>query len=156
MAEPWARLADETDEQYGHFLFFRNCGFRRSLRKAYCQYLKQEDGYTGVPKGLHVPPDWLRASQKHDWRNRARAWDIRNLSAHGGRLAVLHTESLVQIAKKNYRAAKEMSPGDDGWADLVAGLKLVGEYLTPDVLSGIQDRVCGPVPVPTTDRAAVE
>lgn len=157
--EPWAQLPGEDAEAYRRFLCYRNVGIRRSLRRAYLHYLRAYDGYSGSPNGIrHLAPQWLADSKAFFWKDRATAWDIRNLHAYGGRVAVLHMQAMTMIAAKNARAAARLEPGDDGWADLIASVKLVAEFLTPDIVRGIQDRYkpAGKSAVPIGGRDAVE
>ena len=140
MAEPWDKLSGESDEAYSRFLIYRNLGARRSLRRAYCHYLRVYDGYTGGTKRLQPPGNWTDEHAAHFWAQRAAAWDVRNLTAYGARLAVLHVRAVTAVAEKCVRSAERLEPGDDGWADLLESLRLVGEYLTPDVIRGIQER----------------
>jgi hypothetical protein len=158
-SEAWAQLPGESGDAYARFLIFRNLGPRRSLRRAYHHYLTVHDGFTGGKERLHVPGQWCADSADHFWIDRAAAWDVRNLTAYGARLASLHVQSITSIAEKNARYARKLKPGDDGWAGLVASVKVVGEYLTPEVMRGLQDRGTRrePVPAPGPDGlAAVE
>lgn len=136
----WEREPDEDADSYARFLVYRNCGPTRSLRKAYHRYLQAYDGYTGGTDRLHVPGTWHRDCVAHQWVNRAAAWDVANLVSHGARLVALHAGTVLQIAKKNARAARRLAPGDDGWDDLCKSVKLVQEWLTPEVVRGIQER----------------
>jgi hypothetical protein len=138
--DPWEQLPGESVEAYARFLYYRNCGFGRSFRKAYRKYLQATDGYTGGVRGLQPPGCWVRDAGDHFWKSRARAWDLRNLHTYGGRVAVLHTQALVSIAEKNARCARRMSPGDDGWPHLISSVRLVQEYLTPEVMRGQRER----------------
>ena len=150
MPEPWDRLPNETPPAYARFLMYRNLGPRRSLRRAYLHDLRVSDGYTGGVKRLHVPGQWYADCAANFWVDRAAAWDVRNLTAYGARLAVLHTRAVTTIAEKNARHAAKLNPGDDGWTDLIASMKLVAEFLTPDIIRAIQERnkpAGAPVPV---------
>jgi len=140
MADPWAQLPGESDESYARFLIYRNLGPKRSLRKGYLHYLRAYDGYAGGVKGLHPPGCWYEDSGGHFWVDRAAAWDIRNLVAYGSKVAVLHVRAVTLMAEKNLRAVSRLSPGDDGWSGLVASMRLVSDFFTPDVVRGIQDR----------------
>jgi hypothetical protein len=141
MAEqPWDRLPDESDESYSRFLHYRNLGLCRSYRKAYRQYLAESDGYTGGVKGLHVPGFWYREAKHYFWVERSSAWDVRNLSAYGARVAALHAEAVAQIARKNLRAAGRSAPGGDDWQDLMASMRVVAAFLSPELVKGVQDR----------------
>ena len=138
-ANLWDQQPGESDEAYARFLRYRNLGFKRSFRRAYRRYLQELDGYTGGLKGLHVPGQWTEDAHLFSWTERAAAWDVRNLTVHGARVASLHVGCLTRIALKNARAARRLSPGDDGWADLLDSVRLVSEFLTPDVVRAIQD-----------------
>lgn len=140
MAEPWDKLSGESDDAYSRFLIYRNLGPKRSFRKAYLHYLQVYDGYTGGIKRLHLPGQWTRDTLEHFWVDRAAAWDVRNLSAYGNKLAALHVRSITVIAEKNAKYATRLNPGDDGWPDLMASVKVVAGFLTPEVVRGIQDR----------------
>jgi hypothetical protein len=149
MAEqPWDRLPDESDESYSRFLHYRNLGLCRSYRKAYRQYLAESDGYTGGVKGLHVPGFWYREAKHYFWVERSSAWDVRNLSAYGARVAALHAEAVAQIARKNLRAAGRSAPGGDDWQDLMASMRVVAAFLSPELVKGVQDRFKPALPAP--------
>lgn len=140
MAAAWEQEPAEDADSYARFLVYRNCGPTRSLRKAYFRYLQAYDGYTGGTERLHVPGTWHKDCVEHQWVNRAAAWDVANLVSHGARLVALHAGTVLQIAKKNARAARRLKPGDDGWDDLCKSTKLVQEWLTPEVVRGVQER----------------
>ena len=74
------------------------------------------------------------------WANRAAAWDVRNLSVYGARMAALHVAAVTRIAEKNARWAARLNPTDAGWSALVASVRVVAEFLTPEVVRGIQER----------------
>lgn len=140
MAEPWDKLSGECDEAYSRFLIYRNLGPKRSLKRAYLHFLRTDDEYTGGIKRLHVPGQWHRDCVDQFWVDRAAAWDVRNLSAYGSRLAAFHVRTITQLAEKNARYAAKLNPGDDGWTDLMASVKAVQGFLTPEVVRGIQER----------------
>ena len=73
---PWDRLPSEPDEAYARFLIYRNLRIGRSFRKAYLQYLRASDGYTGGLKGLHVPGNWRADAKAYFWAERAAAWPV--------------------------------------------------------------------------------
>lgn len=159
MAEPWDQLPGEDNTAYARFLMYRNLGPTRSLRKAYQHYLRVYDGFTGGTKRLNIPGNWHANCADHFWVSRAAAWDIRNLSTYGNRLACLHVATITRMAQKNARFAARLNPGDDGWTDLVASVRVVADFLTPDVVRGIQDRnqpARAAVLARPDDRAAVE
>jgi hypothetical protein len=147
-AQPWDRAPGESDDSYARFLYYRNAGVRRSFRKAYRQYLADGDGYTGGVRGLHVPGSWFRDSKEYFWVERVGAWDVRNLSAYGARVAALHAEAIAQIARKNLRAAGRSAPGEDDWQDLMASMRVVAAFLSPEVVKGVQDRFKPALPAP--------
>lgn len=150
--EPWAQLAKEPDNAYARFLIFRNCGINRSLRKAYRWYLNAHkelgQGYaelhntSGVDANgkTYVPAQWLRDYQQYDWAYRATQWDLSNLGAYGGRVAVLHVQALTKIAEKNVRWAGKLKPGDRGYADLCDSVRLIAEYLNPEVVAALREK----------------
>lgn len=150
MKEPWDQIRGEDDEAYAAFLIYRNIGMRRTLRKAYCHFLETHDGYTGGHKELNLPRSWRAASVSFFWKERATAWDIRNLHSYGARLAVLHTRAVTTVAEKCVRLSYELNPGDDGWADLLDSMDRVQNYLSPEVVKGIAERnkSTGPAPLP--------
>lgn len=143
---PWDQLPNEESDNYANFLRYRNLGPCRSLRKAYLQYLQVEDGYTGSKSKLHLPGNWCAAASNHNWNNRAAAWDVCNLLEHGAKTAVLHVLTIKRIAAKTARAARQLSPGQPGWRDVIEATRLVNEYLSPDVVRGIQQRSAPPEP----------
>lgn len=140
MAEPWDKLPGESDEAYARFLIYRNLGPKRSYRKAYHHYLRIHDGFTGGKERLHLPGQWCSDSSEHFWANRAAAWDVRNLSVYGARMAALHVAAVTRIAEKNARWAARLNPTDAGWSALVASVRVVAEFLPPEVVRGIQER----------------
>lgn len=152
--QPWDRLPDESPDAYTRFLIYRNLGPNRSLRKAYLNYLRSEDGFSGPATAkLHIPGHWHANSVTYQWVNRSAAWDVRNLMTYGAKVAVLHIQTLCIIAKKTARAARETELGGEGWLDVVAGVRLIGDYLTPEVVRGIHERQpAGQEPVPVTTR----
>lgn len=135
----WEQMTGESDESFARFLMYRNLGPSRSMRKAYLRYLQEADGFTGGAKRLHIPGQWQRDSSNFFWVERAAAWDVRNLQAYGGRLAVLHTQAMVELAKKNCRYARRLKPGDDGYADMLRSVQVVAAFLTPEFVKGIAD-----------------
>ena len=160
MPEPWDKLSAESDEAYARFLMYRNLGPGRSLRKAYKHYLTAYDGFTGGTKRLHVPGQWHADCVAHFWVERSNAWDVRNLYKYGARAAVLHVRTVVALAQRNARAVRELKPGDQGFTDLLASVRVVAEFLTPDVVHGIQERnqpaVPAAVPAGADERRRVE
>lgn len=158
--EPWEQISGEPDEAYRRFLIYRNCGLWRSMRKAYHRYLQSQDGFTGGRERIHVPGSWIDDCRDWFWVNRASAWDIHNLSTYGARVAALHTQAIVQIAHKNARYGKKLKPGDEGYTDLLNSVRLVAEYMNPDVMRGIQAKqrrkVLSAGRGDGRDRAAVE
>ena len=159
MAEPWDKLSSESNEAYSRFLIYRNIGPRRSLKRAYLHYLRVYDEFAGGPKRLHVPGQWHADSANNSWRDRATAWDIRNLSKYGASVAVLHVRAIAILAGKNARYAERLKPGDNGYSDLLASIRTVAEFLTPEVVRGIQEhnKPAGTAVLVTAgERAAVE
>lgn len=150
---PWDQQPDEDNESYARFLHYRNLGPTRSLRKAYQRYLQTEDGVTCRKERLHLPGTWVGDSTKHQWVSRATGWDIRNLVTYGGKVAVLHVLTISRMAAKNLKAVAEAKPGDDSWADIVQSVRLINEYLTPEVVRGIQERQQQQQPVREPVRA---
>lgn len=138
--EPWEQLPYESNDAYARFLLYRNLGMKRSLIKAYHSYLVNHDGFTGGRERLHIPGQWLRDSSDHFWGERCSAWDIRNLTVYGAKVAVLHVQAITTVAEKNARWASKLRPGDEGWSDLVTSMKLVSDFLTPEVVRGIEAR----------------
>lgn len=140
MPAPWDKLKAESDESYARFLMYRNLGPGRSIRRAYHQYLQRFDGFTGGTKRLHVPGSWTSEAADHGWVSRAQAWDVRNLTAYGAKVAVLHVLTVKRLAEKNRRALGRLEPGDDGYTDVLAGIRVVADFLTPDVVRGIAEQ----------------
>lgn len=146
--QPWEKLPAESDESYSRFLYYRNAGVRRSFRRAYRQWLADGDGYTGGIRGLHVPGTWTRDSQAYFWKERAAAWDVRNLSAYGARIAALHAEAVTRVAEKNLRWVGRTDPDDAAWPDVMASMRVVAQFLSPELVKGVQDRFKPAVPTP--------
>lgn len=140
MAAPWDKVPGETDESYTRFLLYRNIGPTRSLRRAYFLYLREYDGFRGVMKGVRPPGSWQEECRDNFWPERAAAWDVRNLTAYGSKVAALHAEAVAVVARKNLRYAGAMKPGDDGWLDLMASMKVVAAFLSPELVRGIERR----------------
>lgn len=140
MADSWSKLPAESDEAYSRFLIYRNLGPCRSIRRAYFRYLQEYDGYRGGIKGINPPHNWRAECAEYFWVERSAAWDVRNLSAYGARIAVLHVQAMTKVAEKSVRYAKRLEPGDEGWGDLLDSIRLVAEFLTPDVIRAIQER----------------
>jgi hypothetical protein len=136
----WDRLPAETDEAYARFLIYRNLGIGRSFRRAYRHYLRECDGYTGGLERLHVPGSWRKDARAYFWAERAAAWDVRNLAAYGAKVAALHARAVEKVAKKNLRHAGTLTPADEAWPALMASLKVVQAFLSPEVVKGVQDR----------------
>lgn len=137
--QPWDKLPSESDEAHARFLIYRNLGPKRGLKKAYKWYLEKHDGYTGGLDGLHIPGQWHEDCRLNKWVERCTAWDIRNLYAYGGRVVVLHMQAITKIAEKCVRLAHKANPGDDCWPDLLNSIRVISEYLDPEVVRGIQD-----------------
>lgn len=137
MAEPWDRTPRESAEAYTRFLLYRNLGPGRSLRKAHRAYQRTRDPGAGGNEPLHLPGHWTAESAEHRWVERAALWDVRNIRAYGARLAVLHVQAMTKVAEKNARYAGRLSPGDDGWADLVASLRLIAAVITPELVRDV-------------------
>jgi hypothetical protein len=147
-ANPWDRLSDEPPESYARFLYYRNIGPTRSLRRAYREYLAETDGFTGGNKRLHVPGHWTRDATRHYWVERAGLWDCRQLAQHGGQIAALHLAGLTKVARKNLSAAARYRPGDEAWQDVLAGFRTVATLLNPEVLRAVADRAAPARPAP--------
>jgi hypothetical protein len=59
---------------------------------------------------------------------------------YGAKVAVLHVRAVTILAQKSVRYAKKFAPGDDGWDDLLKTFDAVAKFLTPEIVSGIQER----------------
>jgi hypothetical protein len=140
VAEAWERLSAENSEAYARFLIYKDLGPCRGLKKAYLEYLRRYDGFTGDAKRLHVPGQWYDDSRFHSWVDRAAAWDVYCLARYGAGIAALHVTALRRLAERNARLAGKLKPGDDGFADLLASVRLVAEVMTPDVVREIAER----------------
>ncbi len=137
----WDQLSTETNDAYCHFLVYRNLGPTRSLNKAYYQYLKDYDGFTGVMnRGIRAPGNWQDESRDNFWVERSAAWDIRNLACYGAKVAIMHAECVAHLARKNLSELKKMRPGDEGWMDLMQSIKVVAAFLSPELVASIESK----------------
>jgi hypothetical protein len=139
---PWDQLESESDDAYIHFLCYRNYGPTRSLNKAYYRYLVDYDGFNGVMnRGIRAPGNWQEECANNNWVQRCAAWDIRNLTTYGAKVAILHAETVVRLAQKNLKlVSKGMAPGDEGFADLINSMKLVAGFLSPELVQSIESK----------------
>jgi len=135
--ELWDQLPHETHIEYTRFLVFRNCGVRRSLRKAFARWIKDQRGADAKIPAL--PRTWRMESTEFRWHARAAAWDIRNLAMHGARIAAIHVNTLVLIAQRNLEAVRKSKPGDDAWVDILHTTKVVAEFLSPEIVREIEE-----------------
>ena len=139
--DPWDRIEGESQEAYVRFLVYRNMGPRRTLDKAYRKFLKEFYDGVEVHEKTRAPGSWQDDSVGHFWGERASAWDIRNLSAYGTKVAALHCEAVARLAAKNLRALAQLEPGDAGWRDLLDGMKVVAVFLSPELVSATESRI---------------
>ena len=139
--DPWDRIEGESQEAYVRFLVYRNMGPRRTLDKAYRKFLREFYDGVEVHEKTRAPGSWQDDSVGHFWGERASAWDIRNLSAYGTKVAALHCEAVARLAAKTLRALAQTDPGDPGWRDILEGMKVVVVFLSPELVSAIESRI---------------
>lgn len=138
--DAWDQLDGESAESYSRFLRYRNLGSLRSIKKAYFVYLQAEDGFQGRIDRLHVPGHWTHDAAKNRWVDRASAWDIHILVTYGAQVACLHAQVIAKLARKNASKVGKLNPGDKGFSDLLASIRTVAEFLSPELVKGVQDR----------------
>ena len=70
MPEIWERRQSETRDAYGAFLLYRNLGENRTVLDAYFSYMRRP-----VHRGAQASGQWKGWSKRHEWNDRAKAWD---------------------------------------------------------------------------------
>src|SRR4051812_42744623 len=77
----WAQQPVESDAAYARFLIYRNLGPERSLRSAFVAAM---GGPQKAAKRLQrLPGHWMRDSQRWNWTQRAKCWDVWTLKEEG-------------------------------------------------------------------------
>lgn len=141
MSDPWRQREGESDESYARFLIYRNIGPGRSLQLAYETYLSTFRNATDATKGNkrpQVPGHWGDDSARHEWCDRAAAWDIGQLEAQGVELARLWAGILIAAATKAAVKLADPRCKPKDFMQALAVIDRVAPYLTPDALKHIQ------------------
>src|SRR5262245_15575676 len=117
MANVWDQMPGESNTHYTQFLYYRDLGPRRSLRKFYLKYAKEfldKDEVTGKTPGCY-----RENIVRWHWAERAQAWDIWNLRHYGRSVAIAFVTSLELMARKVKRAIRNNEVGDVPWPQIV-------------------------------------
>lgn len=130
MAELWDQLPDESVTLYTHFLAYRDLGPLRSVRKAYRRVMQHLEVQERGGK-TEVPGSFWEVATRHRWRERAEAWDVRNLKTYGARVAPLYVRMLENTARRGAVAAAKYRPGDREWGDVLATVDTLAKALEP-------------------------
>jgi hypothetical protein len=139
---PWDKQPAESEQLYIRFLMYRNLGPTRTLRKAWFKWLAEQDLLPESKedqKKLQVSSTWAQPCALHKWAARAAAWDISNMTAYGSRTAVCYAMTMSDVSVKVSQAVKVHKPGDHEWTHILNTLRVLAEYLSPEVVNGIRE-----------------
>lgn len=75
MADTWERQADEPPEWFARFRIYRDLGPDRSMEAAWRLWNEARPA-TERSNAKRAPSGWVGRSKRHDWRERAAAWDV--------------------------------------------------------------------------------
>lgn len=123
-ADPWDQLPNESDQQYSHFLVYRNLGMSRTIIKAYVKAHPEVADENRTMSSLSSA--WRNESTRFKWFARATAWDIQRLLTAGGRATAWYMAGLKNVAREFYRATTKYKVGDPQWKDVLATLDKIG------------------------------
>lgn len=154
-AQSWDRRPDESAESYARFLTYRNLGPGRTLVLAETLHGVAKKRKITQPSG-----HWSEESSRHEWRDRAIAWDIHRLQSCGEELARLWMALLSSALTKAVERLADPSCRPKDFTQAVSVIDRLAPYITPDVLKSLQP---APPPAPSEperstlplDRAAV-
>lgn len=103
----WDKRESESDEAYVRFLIYRNLGPSRSIERAAIVAFSTIE--TKRKKTKPSTSQWEKDSATHEWRQRAVAWDIAQLSQLPAETTTIILEAIKEFARKTLHAAS----GDD-------------------------------------------
>lgn len=148
----YERLSNEPDSAYMHFLYYRNLGPARTLRRAYNAYLI---GTGEAPEGTDKSKcgSWGAESVAWNWVERARAFDISILANEGKETVLAFLDALCHAAK---RAAEFIRTGQpESWNDALATLNVVGKFIPPEAVEALAAPESDPADEPEPDEEAI-
>lgn len=140
MQQAWDRRDGEPAEAYARFLTYRNLGPGRTLALA-------AQLHTGGSKRKKtLAGHWCGESSKHDWIERATAWDIDRLTKQGDELCRYWIGILVSVARKAAERLADPRCKPTTFAQCINVIEKLSPFLTPDVLKSLQPAAPPPPP----------
>ena len=104
------RIESETVAAYRAFCYYRDLpSDNRSTALAYiafCANRKPKKGRKGGGNKKHAPGQWNRWHKKHDWKLRARRWDIEAADEALHEFFLAHTEELREFINVDFTLQK--------------------------------------------------
>ena len=155
--KPWEQQPGEPDEGYARFCLYKSLGPGRSVAAAYNTYVRTfRNAQAGTKTQLPVPGHWGEDSSKWRWVDRAHAWDVHVLSAHGERLAVLWVGILTAAAEKCAERLADPRCRPRDFMQVMAVVDKLAPFLSPDAIRSLQPAAGHHPTGQKPDRAAVE
>jgi hypothetical protein len=146
--EFWEQQEGESAADYARFLIYRNLGPARTIDAAYEIYQRDNQpepnsSEKGLSKPLKVSEStskraggwWKDTYFKHNWRKRAEAWDIHNLTLQGKEFVQSFYQAITGLSLLTSQSILEGKIKPDNWADLLNGLTTLGNFISPEALT---------------------
>ena len=129
--KPWDQQPDESNAAYARFLAYRNLGPTRSIEKAYQETIRNGTKQT---KSNH---QWKADSTRHNWRDRATAWDVDRLLSQGERTATLYMAAVEKYVERLYTSLAEQEIAPDDFDSLTKSIELLHKLLPGETIAAI-------------------
>lgn len=101
--QPWERLDNESGEAYSRFMTYLYLGPARNVLRAYMTYLDMS-GRKSKKKPTCAPGSWSAESLRHNWVDRAVAYDMHHMADVGAASILAFSEFVRATALVATRA----------------------------------------------------
>jgi hypothetical protein len=146
MASPWERFRKEPEEAYARFLIYRGLGPLRSVVSA--------ESVACGRKKKHASGNWTGEAAEWEWKRRATAWDISQLTLNGESLAFTFIGVIEKMAEQLAETVLGGKATPKSSRDVVEWLKALSPYLTPALIEKVRNRSVGSNDLPVDPGGA--
>lgn len=137
--ESWDQQPGEPDGAYVRFLFYRNLGPARSLRRAHEAALQSVGEATEGDDGRQLPGQWSRDSREYRWVERARAWDAAMLEEVGRETVTAFLAYLRALTIKALEALAD-SEGPRDWNAFLETTAALGGFISQQAVEQLMQQ----------------
>jgi hypothetical protein len=138
-------MQGEPQEDFSHFLAYRNLGPGRSIDAAYfCSKVSPRSKRKRTPLAKRASGKWMEASAKWHWPDRAIAWDIENLEVQGRAVVTMYFAALQKAALKILVALDGKNIRPKGWQGVLDGLHELSNVIPPETVAALRAHTGSP------------